>query len=101
MSQTVCAICGLAFSGKSSAARGIVRELGADLISLAAINDKRGLDGGKGVTDAQWEETNFMAMSAWPRLCGAGAPSSWTTRSRTASFATAAGALPRTTDAGL
>lgn len=62
MHQTVYAMCGLAFSGKSTAALRIARELGVDLISLDAINNERGLDGGKGITDAQWEETSFIAM---------------------------------------
>ena len=46
MPQTVYAMCGLAFSGKSSAARIVAGELGAELISLDAINAERGLSGG-------------------------------------------------------
>lgn len=62
MFQTVYAMCGLAFSGKSSAAGVIARELQAELISLDTINHERGLRGGEGMSDAQWEETSFMAM---------------------------------------
>jgi predicted kinase len=62
VAQTVCAMCGVAFSGKSSAARIVAGELGAELISLDAINAERGLSGGEGMTDAQWEETSVIAM---------------------------------------
>ncbi len=58
----VYAMCGLAFSGKSTMARRIVAELGIELISLDAINAERGLHGGDGLADAQWEETSLIAM---------------------------------------
>jgi predicted kinase len=59
---TAYAMCGLAFSGKSTAAKVIARELSAELIVLDAINHERGLHGGDGLTIAQWEETSFIAM---------------------------------------
>ena len=62
MSQTVYAMCGLAFSGKSTVAQTLRRELGIELISLDAINAERGLQGGEGIPDKQWEETSLMAM---------------------------------------
>jgi predicted kinase len=62
MAQTVYAMCGLAFSGKSTVAQTVKRELGIELISLDAINAERGLQGGEGVPDKQWEETSLMAM---------------------------------------
>jgi predicted kinase len=55
-------MCGLAFSGKSSVAAILVRELKTELISLDAINDERGLCGGEGMSDRQWEETSAIAM---------------------------------------
>ncbi|MDX2144439.1 MAG: ATP-binding protein [Rhodospirillaceae bacterium] len=58
----VYAMCGLAFSGKSTAAKVIAGALGVALIVLDAINHERGLHGGDGLTIAQWEETSFMAM---------------------------------------
>jgi predicted N-acetyltransferase YhbS/predicted kinase len=58
----VYAMCGIAFSGKSTMARRIVAELGIELISLDAINAERGLHGGDGLADAQWEETSLIAM---------------------------------------
>jgi len=63
MSQMVYAMCGLAFSGKSTVAAIMARELGIELISLDAINSERGLHGGEGMTDKQWEETSFIAMA--------------------------------------
>jgi predicted kinase len=62
MPQTVYAMCGLAFSGKSTAARTVARALGTDLIVLDAINAERGLDAGKGIPDEEWEKTSFIAM---------------------------------------
>ena len=62
LSQAVYAMCGLAFSGKSTMARKLAQSLGAALVSLDAINEERGLDGSKGLTDRQWEESSFMAM---------------------------------------
>jgi predicted kinase len=60
--QTVCAMCGLAFSGKSSVAAILARELKTELISLDAINAERGMRGGEGMSDRQWEETSAIAM---------------------------------------
>jgi predicted kinase len=58
----VCAMCGLAFSGKSTAARRVAGALGLG-ISLDAINRERGLHGGEGMPDERWEETSFIAMA--------------------------------------
>ncbi|HEU0061358.1 MAG TPA: ATP-binding protein [Hyphomicrobiaceae bacterium] len=63
MLQTVYAMCGLAFSGKSSLAAILARELKTELISLDAINHERGLRGGDGMSDRQWEETSATAMA--------------------------------------
>src|SRR5262245_53567224 len=59
----VYAMCGLAFSGKSTIARRLVSELGVELISLDRINEERRLHGGEGMSDARWEETSFIAMA--------------------------------------
>jgi predicted kinase len=58
----VYAMCGLAFSGKSTLARRIAGELSIALISLDAINHERGLRGGEGMSIAQWEETSAIAV---------------------------------------
>jgi predicted kinase len=59
----VYAMCGVAFSGKSTLARRIADELSIPLISLDAINHERGLRGGEGMSIAQWEETSAIAMN--------------------------------------
>ncbi len=59
---TVYAMCGLAFSGKSTLARALAAELAIERISLDEINHERGLHGGQGMTVAQWEETSAIAM---------------------------------------
>ncbi|HWE16643.1 MAG TPA: AAA family ATPase [Hyphomicrobiaceae bacterium] len=58
----VYAMCGVAFSGKSTLARRIADELSIALISLDAINHERGLRGGEGMSIGQWEETSAIAM---------------------------------------
>lgn len=58
----VYAMCGVAFSGKSTLARRIANQLSIPLISLYAINHERGLRGREGMSIAQWEETSAMAM---------------------------------------
>ena len=58
----VYAMCGVAFSGKSTIARRIAEKLAIELLSLDAINHQRGLSGGDGMTVAQWEETSAIAM---------------------------------------
>jgi len=65
--RTVYATCGLSFSGKSTAARTLARRIGADLIALDAINHERGLRGGEGIPDSEWEKTSAIAMA---RLAG-------------------------------
>lgn len=57
------ALCGLAFSGKSTIARHIAEALAADLISHDAINVERGFDGGKAIADAEWEKTSLTAAA--------------------------------------
>ena len=63
MTLTTTILCGLAFSGKSSAARRVAAELDIDLISLDAINEERGLRGGDGLPVEEWERTSHMAMA--------------------------------------
>ncbi|GGK19843.1 ATP-binding protein [Salinarimonas ramus] len=56
------AMCGLAFSGKSTLARRLAETFSIALISLDAINDERGFDGGNVVDDDEWERTSHIAM---------------------------------------
>ena len=57
------ALCGLAFSGKSTIARQVAAATGAELISYDAINARRGFDGGAAIADAEWEKTSLMAAA--------------------------------------
>jgi predicted kinase len=72
MMPIVYAMCGLAFSGKSTAARLVAHELGAELISLDAINHERGLRGGDGIPDPEWERTSLIAMERLRACLGRG-----------------------------
>lgn len=61
-------LCGLSFSGKSTLAAQLVNGLNAELISLDAINQERGLDGGKGIPLQEWSATNRIAHDRASRL---------------------------------
>lgn len=63
MKPELIALCGLAFSGKSTIARRVAAELGAELISYDAINAARGFDGGTVMDDTEWEKTGLMAVA--------------------------------------
>ncbi len=63
MTPELIALCGLAFSGKSTIARQVAQELEAELISCDAINAERGFDGGKAMDDGEWEKTSLMAAA--------------------------------------
>jgi len=63
MARELIALCGLAFSGKSTIARRVASALGAELVSLDAINAARGFDGGASIDDAEWERTSLMAAA--------------------------------------
>jgi predicted kinase len=63
MSPELIALCGLAFSGKSTIARRVAAATGAELISHDAINARRGFDGGAVIADAEWEKTSLMAAA--------------------------------------
>lgn len=60
---TLVAMCGLAFSGKSTVARRLAAALEAPLVSLDAINEARGLDAGAGIPDSEWEATSRIAVA--------------------------------------
>ena len=63
MTPELIALCGMAFSGKSTIARRVAGDLEAELISCDAINAARGFDGGKVVADSEWEKTSLMAAA--------------------------------------
>ena len=66
------AMCGLAFSGKSTFAARLAARFGIERISLDDINTARGLHGGRGMTDAQWEETSAIAVESLGKLLSSG-----------------------------
>ena len=63
MPRELIALCGLAFSGKSTIARRVAAVTGAELVSLDAINRARGFDGGTVMDDSEWEKTSLMAAA--------------------------------------
>ena len=66
------AMCGLSFSGKTTLAKGIRRFLGAEYVSLDDINEGRGLRGGDGISNEQWELTSVIAIDRIGLLLNAG-----------------------------
>ena len=61
MSPPLFLLCGPAFSGKSTVAGHLARRWGFQVVSLDAINARRGLHGGDGIPDAEWVRTVAMA----------------------------------------
>jgi len=72
MKPELIVLCGLAFSGKSTIARRVAAELGAELISYDAINAARGFDGGTVMDDSEWEKTGLMAASTAHAILASG-----------------------------
>jgi predicted kinase len=54
-------MCGLSFSGKSTLAGQLGKELRATVLSLDSINEERDLYGGQGIPVEEWMETNRIA----------------------------------------
>lgn len=56
-------LCGPAFAGKTTLARGLVEALDAHLVSLDAINEERGVGyGGDGLLAEVWQQTLEFAL---------------------------------------
>jgi predicted kinase len=72
MKSELVAVCGLAFSGKSTIAHRVAAETGAELISCDAINAARGFDGGTVMDDSEWEKSSLMAASAASAVLASG-----------------------------
>jgi predicted kinase len=60
--KTLYTLCGMAFAGKSTAARRIAAALDADMVSLDAIHEERGLVPGGDLDSATWAETGRIAL---------------------------------------
>jgi predicted kinase len=65
-------LCGLAFSGKTTLAAVLARDLPAVVVSLDAINASRGLDGGAGIPEEEWARTHQEALGQVERALQAG-----------------------------
>ncbi|MEM9555740.1 MAG: ATP-binding protein [Acidobacteriota bacterium] len=70
--RIVYVLCGLSFAGKSTLAGVIAEHTGAAIVSLDAINAKRGLYGGEGVSAEEWGRTHDLALEQLDRLLGSG-----------------------------
>jgi predicted kinase len=66
------AMCGLAFSGKSTFARRLAARSGAVVVSLDALLAARGLHGGDGLPVEAWERASHEAMDRVRALAGEG-----------------------------
>jgi predicted kinase len=66
------AMCGLAFSGKTTLARAVARRVGAEYVGLDDINEERGLRGGEGIPVEEWERTHAIAIERIGKLLDAG-----------------------------
>jgi predicted kinase len=69
---TFFAMCGLAFSGKTTLAGAIARLTGAAYVGLDDINLERGLHGGEGIPPEEWEKTSQVAVERIARWLEAG-----------------------------
>ena len=56
-------LCGTAYSGKSTFARALAPRLGAVVVSLDEINQRRGLWGGDGIAPEEWIHTHEIAAT--------------------------------------
>lgn len=66
------AMCGLAFSGKTTLARALARLAGAEYVGLDDINEERGLRGGEGIPAEEWDRTSHIAIERIGTLLDAG-----------------------------
>jgi len=65
-------LCGRSFSGKSTVAEVLARQLPATAVSLDAINAERGLHGGQGIPIEEWSRTNGVARDRTRSCIAAG-----------------------------
>jgi predicted kinase len=65
-------LCGTSYSGKSTLARELAPELGAVVVSLDELNERRGLWGGDGIGVEEWIRTHELATAEVRALLDAG-----------------------------
>ncbi|GAA1579314.1 hypothetical protein GCM10009804_39840 [Kribbella hippodromi] len=63
MGDGLIVLCGRAFAGKSTVGRVLAGRLGARVVSLDEINERRGLWGGDGIPVAEWVRTHEVASA--------------------------------------
>ncbi|MGC4939406.1 AAA family ATPase [Kribbella sp. DT2] len=63
MSPRLVVLCGTSYSGKSSFAAALAEHLGAQVVSLDEINERRGLWGGDGIPLEEWQATHTIATT--------------------------------------
>lgn len=61
MTRQLVLLCGRSFSGKSTVASSLASSLPGSVVSLDAINEERGLYGGRGIPLSEWVRTNELA----------------------------------------
>lgn len=73
MAARLVLLCGTSFSGKSTIARELAPRLGARIVSLDEINERRGLWGGDGIPVEEWRRTHELAAVEVREQLGAAA----------------------------
>lgn len=66
------AMCGMAFSGKTTLAKAICAALRAEYLGLDDINAERGLRGGEGIPCEEWEKTSQIAVERLEAVLSSG-----------------------------
>lgn len=72
MESRLVLLCGTSFSGKSTVARVLAPRLGARVVSLDEINERRGLWGGDGIPGEEWVRTHKIASTEVRELLASG-----------------------------
>lgn len=72
LNQTLYAMCGLSFSGKTTFARQLAARTCATIVSLDDILAERGLHGGDGVAEQEWARASWTAVDRVRSLASAG-----------------------------
>jgi predicted kinase len=71
-SATLVMLCGRSFSGKSTLGAALAESWGAEVVSLDAINERRGLASGHEIPVEEWQRTHGIARDEVGALLGRG-----------------------------
>ncbi|GLK19070.1 AAA family ATPase [Herbiconiux flava] len=69
---TLIVLCGRSFSGKSTLGAALAERWGAEVVSLDAINERRGLASGHEIPVGEWRRTHGIARDEVGALLGRG-----------------------------